>query len=671
MLNIRLWIFTVLIFLSFAKNSLLAEPNNVVFFGDSSSDSGYFAINPSIIGDSGSIYTSGVETVRPGLVWTESFGARFGISVKSVDGDISNATTNDGNSYAASGSRVSQTYTSGATGTWTTENQVDRYLSDTNGHADSNTIYSFTSSNDLKFFNDTTTTGGVNYIDASSGDSNSDTYSYGSYGDINDLVSDYTTQLLKVKNAGGRYFLVDKDFVSAPTSAIANFFNDAGILNIQYNSSANDQVDEYNASLLSSLQASGINVIWFDKENVMNDVFNNYAAFGLTTTGMQNPACTFDDTGYSIGAAYNYNTVTCAADAQTAYWFADYGQHLAPAMQTILSDAKYNLFVAPIQISYLPETTFKVRWNANGIINSQISDSFTKNKPNNSWMTLDTGLFNQKQENAGYQDLTSRSYSLLVGHDYKFNDSYLVGASLAFNYATNEYGNNRGDFVQNEKTISLYGSHNKIIQTSTEQHTFNANVILSEGLIGNEISRLVPIGITTQHLNSDTDSYNTSLEINAKYNVKSIMSQNFDFNHGPSARLLMQRVRVEAFNETNAGDMSSIALGFNKQKAESTTADVGYIFGISNFSWNYYIDSHLVYELASLSRKIETRIISESTEPSYYLMTPEKDRASANITFGVDYAYSENIKTKIALHSFITQNIDYTYMASLNLGYSF
>jgi len=660
--QIRLCIFIAAIFISFSKTPLFAEPNDVIIFGDSANDNGYFAINPKTAGGSDTV-TSGVETLRPGLVWSESFGARFGVSIKSVDGDTTNATTNGGNNYSASGARISNEFTSGDTGTWTTENQVDRYLSDNNGYANSNAIYAFGSSNDLKFYQDLDNTGGTNYI-------HSDNYVWSSgYGDFNDLVSDYTNQLVKIKNAGGNYFLVSRDLVSAPSQAMADVFNSADVI---YDETAYSEISQYNSSLLSSLQSAGINVIWFDKENVLVDVVNNYANFGLTTYGMQHRACTLDGSetySYSIGTLYGndtYGTLACASDAQTAYWSVD-GAHLAPAVQNIISDAQYNLFVAPIQISYLPETTFKARNNINNVINEQISSSFTKEKSLNTWMNIDSALFNQKKQSTGYQDVGSQMYSLLLGSDYKFSKNYLLGTSLSFSRTINSYGDDRGEFTQDETALSIYGSYNR----DTEGYNFLANAVLSYGMIDNEINRLVPIGITTQHLNSDTNSSDTSLELNAKYNMKHPITTYSSFYHGPSTRLLMQRVKVDAFEESNTGTMSSIALGFNKQDTTSILADAGYVIGIKNKAWNYYIDPHLVYELSDLTRKINTRVISYSTAPSYYLMTPEKDRYYVNIITGVNFAPSESITTRLALQSLINKDSEYTYVLSLNLGYSF
>ena len=121
-----------------------AQITKFTFFGDSDSDNGFFK-HVRFTSTANVFDSTGVLTIRPGLMWTESIGQKFGAEV--ITQPIG------GNNYAASSSRINTDVTAGQAGdgAWSLNKQITQYLSTTGGKADPRMLYSLDDgTNDLK-----------------------------------------------------------------------------------------------------------------------------------------------------------------------------------------------------------------------------------------------------------------------------------------------------------------------------------------------------------------------------------------------------------------------------------------------------------------------------------------------------------------------------------------
>ena len=176
-----------------------AQITKFTFFGDSDSDNGFFkhVRHTSTIN---AFDSTGVLTIRPGLMWTESIGQKFGVEV--ITQPIG------GNNYAASSSRINTDVTAGQAGdgAWSLNKQITQYLSTTGGKADPRMLYSLDDgTNDLKphYLGGTITGGRENAIGqtARTGVAGMDN----NVDNIKLVALDLITEANRLKNAGAKY----------------------------------------------------------------------------------------------------------------------------------------------------------------------------------------------------------------------------------------------------------------------------------------------------------------------------------------------------------------------------------------------------------------------------------------------------------------------------------
>ncbi|WP_150114263.1 SGNH/GDSL hydrolase family protein [Polynucleobacter yangtzensis] len=142
---------STLVMLLCAPNVFAQSFSNTIFFGDSNTDNGRFRYLPDPT--NGSTHTPGAFTTSPGLMWSQSLGARFGVTV------TPSSAPGGGNNYAAGGATVATA--NGGNGNaiyanqWPATAQINAYLSAVGGRADPNALYTvYIGNNDLKsYFN--------------------------------------------------------------------------------------------------------------------------------------------------------------------------------------------------------------------------------------------------------------------------------------------------------------------------------------------------------------------------------------------------------------------------------------------------------------------------------------------------------------------------------------
>jgi outer membrane lipase/esterase len=307
--------------------SLVAQPassqnfSNIVFFGDSLTDSGRYLHLPAIIGNRASLAPpgTGAYTTNPGPVWSVALGQRFGIVVKPSDAP------GGGNNYAAGGARV--VFQDPANNSWSANSQITAYLASTGGHADPNALYIYwIGNNDLSY---KTRGGPGNIVNPPNNDA------------INTLAQQAIGQVSKLAAAGARHILVPNllAFMSAETAAAAG---------VAFNPETQFSRNLYTQAVWNGLKANGINFIPADINTVWNNVLLKSGQFGITNTNVNTPACAAPSNAFQCGPA-NYVT----PNADKTYFFADGprspdgGFHQTTAVQKIIADYYYGVIVAP------------------------------------------------------------------------------------------------------------------------------------------------------------------------------------------------------------------------------------------------------------------------------------------------------------------------------------
>lgn len=407
---------------------------NVFIFGDSDNDTGYFnasngncrTITPSNNCSDPLSVSDYPETTGlvSGYHWVDVFANNFGTAITSVDSsaiDTTNrATTNGGNNYSASGAQINQT-SAKYDGVWSLANQVDRYLLDYNNQADKNALYSFDVTNDLNFTEDLTALNMTNYINGGNTQiygynraGTSATYTYSSYGDINNLIDDYTAQALKLTNNGARYLLVEMEILAANQDLVNQINYDiydassARSNTLLVSEQGYSETSEYNKSLYDNMRNNNVNIIPYDDESVFLYVVNNYDDFGISDYGLKNYACESAEIGLTAANCFdsNYHGSEFASFAElekaalTEFIFSD-SSHKAPAMLAIEAHVKYNLITAPIQIYMLSESNIQSQKSLLSTINKHI-------KKYNSRKTYERIPINQHQN---YPPLKQKNFN--------------------------------------------------------------------------------------------------------------------------------------------------------------------------------------------------------------------------------------------------------------------
>lgn len=269
--------------------------DDVVFFGDSLTDGGYFR---PIVGTN-----VGEFTTNPDHTWADSFAKHLGLSAQAVT--IAGGT---GNNYAVRGARAGESFTNqqGAH-TPSVSEQVDNYLAK---HTPSSQgIYSvWVGANDL--------------------------FNVQGPADLLAAVNSTQDSVQKLHRAGANYILVPN-------------IPDVGLTPLKVSNAAASQAATqgasiYNNLLLSKLQSTGANVIVLDTFSLLQEVAQNPSAYGFVN--MTEKACG------------NVSSLICTPDdwvadnANQTYFFAD-DIHPTGRAHQMIADYAYSVISAPSQMA--------------------------------------------------------------------------------------------------------------------------------------------------------------------------------------------------------------------------------------------------------------------------------------------------------------------------------
>ena len=634
-----------------------AQVTKFTFFGDSDSDSGFYkhvrATSTADVFDS-----TGVLTIIPGLMWTESIGQKFGVEVLTQP--------IGGNNYAAAGSRINTDVAAGQAGdgAWSLNKQITQYLSTTGGKADPRMLYSLDDgTNDLKpaYIGGLITGGRGNVIGqtAKGGGANEGAINNNEAG-IRLLAGDLISEANRLKNAGAKYILIRQEIITAPD---ANFAALTGYGFFDEVSSAGAAI--FNQEVRNLIRSNNLNVIYSDDLSIAQHIVTNAARYGITHTLITDNACG----GANTYAGNPPAQCTIQPGATTDYLFADSVGHYAPAAQNIFADVVYNLLIAPIQISMLAEVPMQTRSATIGVINNQIPLSFKKNDQTlNFWTTESVSRNETNYGKTGVPDSYGVPITGTVGFDMKLSPEWIGGISTSFIHTNQTFGSDLGEFTQKETAFSAYTGYK-----STDD-TVWANTIVSYGLISNDIERNVKFGITTQKLTGkNIDSTNTSLAFSGGYNFKNNSGLSSSIIHGPVFGAKIQKIKVDGFTDNNENSVPApIQLQFHEQNLTSKIVSAGYqVYYPYSSVIEPFAKFSLDHDFGDTTRKITQNQTSNTDIPSYYIES-FRDKNYASGSLGVLLKdEQQKVFGQVALNTEIRQSRDINKNISVNFNVNF
>jgi len=322
--NSLLRILSVALALSVASDALAAV-TQVIVFGDSSADSGYYRALASP--GSNAAYNAywaaavaagaGVPTSSPGRMFTQVLAAHFGVTANP-------ANQPGGTSYATSGAKnvdVNTSVNGGFKAAIPTVTQIANYLSAKNNQADPQAVYVISS--------------GGNDVSFALGESGSGPYPADPAAYVTSRATSLATAIASLKSAGARIIVVANLASSFPMNSVPD----------------QQMKATYNQALFTSLTNQGVSYILADINSVRLAINSNPAQYGFVAvnTAPGNVACTIPSgvaTAWALLCSSNPNSPSTliAPNADLTHLFAD-DQHLATAGQKIVGDYIYNLIL--------------------------------------------------------------------------------------------------------------------------------------------------------------------------------------------------------------------------------------------------------------------------------------------------------------------------------------
>jgi outer membrane lipase/esterase len=631
-------------YLSLAQYAQAQNFNQLIAFGDSTTDTGWFAHAPTGSGFAAAIFDGFIKNslanegnahfTGPGPGNAQILGSFFGLSASA-------ANTPGGTNYAIGGAFDGATLGPGFQNLFSTtygvanpnlpgtSAQIGNYLASVNGHANPNALYLISSGGNDAF-----------YASATFG-SNAAAANVFLLSEAQALANG----VAQLQQAGARFIIVADEY--QPPSADAN-------------------AAAYGRTVFTAtwanLAAAGVKFIPADTASVIVAVEQNPFAFGITaaiTSYACVPPVPFLTSGYGVtcaptttpnpGAPYGY---LVSADATQTHLFMD-GTHLTAAGQLIIADYYYSLLVAPSEISFLAETAIQTTFQTINGIQQQIDLAERLRAPGwNIWFNGNLAYFKFENSSAGFPSDPAAPVSGSLGVDYKWPSGWLAGAAVTAGYANPTFSLG-GGFTQNLGSLSGY--------TAYYHHGWWSNLIGTIGWLGDTSSRWVPIGITMQPNNGSTTGYDLSLAGQVGYD--------FHFGpitHGPVGGFILQRAVINGFTESG----SFTSLGFGSQLRNSEVSLLGYQARFDYGMWHPFAQVLWDHEFDPLNRVV-TASLTTIAAPSYSMPAVVLGRDWATTTVGTQLTFTPAWSALASFTAQLGQQRATVYGGLLGLNYSF
>jgi outer membrane lipase/esterase len=585
-----------------------AQPfTQFIGFGDSTLDSGWYFThihdkNPAAeaLYKAAQALGGGVATTPGGRMNSQILAGMFGLTAIPVG-------LPGGTNYAAGGA-ANLDYANYQTLAPNTVSQIQSYLASTGGVANPNALYMISSGgNDI---HGAICAGGVCPANATQLAQNS--------------AAALSNAIAQLHAAGARTFVVAINYGAGPQG---NFNTDSAAV-----------ARAYDQALYGGLAAAGINFVPVSGKTIADAIGVDPSRFGLTnvTPGSavthQGGACINpapgNGAGGTIASAWAVSCTTLVApNAAQTYLYAD-DLHYSAAGQLIEGTYAYSLIVAPTEMSFLAEAPVVTRRTVVDQILSQVPLSQWQRTVGsfNAWISGGVSSLSMSSNLPGFPNDPGTPGMVTAGIDYLLAPNWLLGAAVSAG-TTRQSFSLGGDFRQNEYALSAYAAY--------AGGPLWFDMIGSFGGLRYDVNRVVPIGITTISNTSSTDGDNTSFAAEIGYNfsaglgqaalpalpAKAPVAAALTLTHGPVAGILVQRVNVDGFTESDpfAADPSGgfTALSFGSQHRNSAVTELGYQASFALGVWQPYAKLVWNHELASTNRLVSATVPEIVFAPSY------------------------------------------------------
>jgi outer membrane lipase/esterase len=632
---------------TFANPAVAQNFNQLIAFGDSTTDTGWFAnaklspvsnffdfFSAASVAAGGNDHFTG-----PGPGNAQILGSFFGLTANA-------ANTPGGTNYAIGGA-----FDNGGPGTLSaytnivlidyglppnaalpsTTGQIANYLASVNGKANPNALYLISSGG-----NDVFIAGGLGLSSAAA-------TAY-----FLSEAQALTTSVARLQADGARYIIVADEYQPPVLTSTEVAFGKT-----------------LTAATWSDLAAAGVNFIPADTASVIAAVEQNPAAFGIThnpnAVGTSAYAC-LPPIGSGFTSGYgNFCAPTTtpsatngylqSANATQTYLFMD-GIHLTEAGQLIIADYYYSLVVAPSEISFLAESAVQTTFAMITGIQQQIDLSQRRPAGWNAWINGQLSYLQINNSYSGFPNDPGIPISGSMGVDYHWSNGWLVGAALTEGYVNPTFSLG-GGYTQDQGALSLY--------TAYRNNQWWGNLIGSLGWLEYNTNRIVPIGITAQSNTGSTYGSDLSLAGEVGYDF-----HNGFITHGPVAGFILQQVWVAGFTETG----SFTSLSFGDQIRNSEVGLLGYQANFDYGIWHPFAQLLWDHEFDPLNRVV-TASLTTIAAPSYSMPAVVLGRDWATATVGTQVTINRSWSALASFTAQVGEQNVTNYGGLIGLNYAF
>lgn len=592
----------------FALPAGAAQFSNVIVFGDSLSDAGYF--RPFLTGlgiPAQEVAVLGRFTTNPGPVWSEL--------VTTFYGHTPGASNAGGLIFAQGGARVATASASTPPGAAQrpVSTQINEYLSASGGAADPGALYGvWIGANDI-FQNLAAFSAGA--IDQTALQNN-----------VLGAATAEIQQIARLKGAGARYILV---FGLPNIGATPAFSGSAST------SAAVTQLSAgYNTTLWSGLVTAGIRAIPVDTFTLLSEVGANPSAYGFTNvTGLACGPFPPFTTATSISSQFCDTNHLVAPNADQTYLFAD-SVHPTTAAQKIVAQFAESLIEGPTQYSLLAETPLRTRANQVRTINDGALQG--RDAPIGKFTVFAAGNGSKFDINSGTGNtgVNNDLSSIGVGVQVRASEALTVGLAYGQDRADGTFGMNAGDFRTRENAFTLFGK-------ARWGGFYGSGIFTVSNIDFKDMHRNIPLGPLVRTADASTDGSNASAFLDAGYDFRFGR-----FALGPVVAVAMQNVTVNAFDEAGAGSA-------NLHIAQQTRRSEVWSFGVHA---SYTIDrwAPWVRVTADHENKNDDRFVTAmplsltATGNSYDIAAYKPDSSFVTGAVGVNGLIGDRIGVSIA-----------------------
>ena len=505
--------------------------SNVVVFGDSLSDAGFYRPVLAALGVPASLLPIlGRFTTAPGPVYSELITSYYGFTP-------SPSNLNNGFIFAQGGARVAVNSTSTPPGAAQrpVSTQVTEFLARGGGAADPNALYIvWAGANDVI---QTAQGIGAGTIPADQAS-----------GIIQTTAAAEIQQIGRLRAAGARYVVVFglPDIGATPAFIAAGAATAGSVTQLSAG---------YNTTLFSGLAQAGIRVIPVDAFAFLTEVRANPSSFGFTN--ITTPACrAFPPFSSAPDALFCPSSVWLTADANQTFLFAD-GIHPTTAAHAILAQFVEGMIDGPTAYGSLAEVALRTRASHQ----RTLADAFTTGKQGAAgWSVFAAGDRGNFDVESGI-GLDSTNKSVTVGATARLSEAVSMGLAVGASESDGSFGRSLGSFKTRETVLSLFG-------TMKWNGLYGSAIASISDVDFRDLRRNIALGPMVRTASGSTGGSNAS----------ALLSLGYDFSLGrfrvgPLVSVSAQNVEVNGFDESGANS-SNLRISGQKRRSEVWSAGV-------------------------------------------------------------------------------------------------